>query len=315
MNQFSFVIPLHNEEKFIGQCLSSLITTLKDSDISYEIIVVDNNSIDNSYKIAQEYPVTLVQVAADRPSIVRNYGASLANSTYLTFIDGDCVVDNAWLNNILSTIEREDVGACGGPCVAPTTDNWVVTSWNPTQLKSSFSEKSKLPGANITIKSDVFKQIGGFDESLISAEDDAISKAVMKAGYLCVSDSAAVIIHLGYPNSLVDIVKKQIWHGSTQISSHGWLGDKMTLATMVWLMSFVGLIFLTSIYPQPFAALVPLAGVFGIPILFLLNRLKSHRNISLKKLVLGYVVAAGFVLGRAIGFVKEVRTLLTATAK
>lgn len=53
--KISFIIPAYNEEKYIGQCLESILLEVKDIDHDYEIIVVNNASLDNTKKEAKKF--------------------------------------------------------------------------------------------------------------------------------------------------------------------------------------------------------------------------------------------------------------------
>ena len=54
MKKISIVIPAYNEEKAIGHTLKEINDTLKNINIDYEIIVIDNNSIDRTGDIAKD---------------------------------------------------------------------------------------------------------------------------------------------------------------------------------------------------------------------------------------------------------------------
>ena len=52
MPKLSFIIPVYNGEKYINQCLNSI---LKEKEFNYEIIIVDDGSIDNSKSIIESF--------------------------------------------------------------------------------------------------------------------------------------------------------------------------------------------------------------------------------------------------------------------
>lgn len=87
----SIIIPVYNKEKYLSECIESL---LKIKEISYEIILVDDGSKDNSLKICQEYGKRLRQVkviaqANQGVSVARNTGIENADGKYITFVDAD----------------------------------------------------------------------------------------------------------------------------------------------------------------------------------------------------------------------------------
>ena len=101
----SVVIPLYNAEKYIGECLTSLlIQTFQD----FEVIVVDDCSTDNSVKIVEEYAPKFdgllklahtEQNSGSGGSVPRNIGLKLSRGEYVYFMDADDFV----LGNALET--------------------------------------------------------------------------------------------------------------------------------------------------------------------------------------------------------------------
>ena len=69
----SIIVPLYNEEQFIGKCLESLVECEYPSN-KKEIIVVDNGSCDSSFEIASEFDVTLLKIVDVKVGAVRNFG-------------------------------------------------------------------------------------------------------------------------------------------------------------------------------------------------------------------------------------------------
>lgn len=107
----SVVVTVHNNEKYIEKCLSSIIS----SDYSnIEIIVVDNNSSDNTgvvcSKYTNEYPFIKYIKAADKegPSYARNIGLSHCNGFYVSFVDGDDYVDNSFFTNLIQSMNNNN---------------------------------------------------------------------------------------------------------------------------------------------------------------------------------------------------------------
>lgn len=85
----SVIVPAYNEEKGIGQVLTGLSRVLADSGLSYEVIVVDDGSSDNTAGIAEGHPdVTLI-----RHRYNRGYGAALKTGIRHTHFDLICITD------------------------------------------------------------------------------------------------------------------------------------------------------------------------------------------------------------------------------
>lgn len=91
MPKISIIVPVYNVEKYLGQCLDSILAqTYKD----IEIIVIDDGSTDNSYQIAQEYAgrdgrIRLIHQENKGLVATRDVGIALAKGEWIGFVDSD----------------------------------------------------------------------------------------------------------------------------------------------------------------------------------------------------------------------------------
>lgn len=91
MVEFSIIIPIYNSEKFLKECLDSVINQ-KFKDI--EIICVDDGSTDKSKEILEEYKkndnsVKVIEQTHQGQGIARNKGLEIAQGKYINFLDSD----------------------------------------------------------------------------------------------------------------------------------------------------------------------------------------------------------------------------------
>lgn len=90
MPKFSIIIPVYNVEKYIKKCIESVFNQTDDS---YEVIVVNDGSNDNSIDLIKDYNVKLINQTNKGLSAARNIGAKEANGEYLIFLDSDDYID------------------------------------------------------------------------------------------------------------------------------------------------------------------------------------------------------------------------------
>ena len=98
----SVIIPMYNVEKYVGQCLGSLLSqTFQD----FEVIVVDDCSTDNGIKVVENYiprfkgklKIAKLDKNSGSAAIPRNMGLRLCRGKYISFIDpDDLIVNNAF---------------------------------------------------------------------------------------------------------------------------------------------------------------------------------------------------------------------------
>jgi glycosyltransferase involved in cell wall biosynthesis len=113
--RFSVVIPAVNEEAEIGRCLSSLAE--QDFEGSYEVIVVDNNSTDDTAAIAHNLGATVVFEGHPGVCSARQRGTEVARGEIVVSTDADTTFDPGWLSRIEETFGREPSNvAVTGPC-------------------------------------------------------------------------------------------------------------------------------------------------------------------------------------------------------
>ena len=105
--KISVIIPVYNVEKYIRQCLESVIDqTLKD----IEIIIVNDGTRDNSMEIVEEYisdeRIKIINKENGGLSSARNAGMKEAKGKYICFIDSDDFIENIMLEELYNKIEK-----------------------------------------------------------------------------------------------------------------------------------------------------------------------------------------------------------------
>ena len=105
----SVIIPVYNVEKYLRQCLDSVVNqTFKD----IEIIVINDCSPDNSLQIIKDYQqkddrIVLIDLKQNVGiGLVRNEGLKIAKGKYVTFIDSDDWLANDYVEVLYNTIEK-----------------------------------------------------------------------------------------------------------------------------------------------------------------------------------------------------------------
>ena len=107
---FSVIIPVYNAEKYLAQCVDSLL----DQDFSdFELLLVDDGSPDGSGVLCDEYAakderVQVIHQANAGPTPARRRGLERARGEYICFVDADDWVKPAYFRTIKSYIDRYD---------------------------------------------------------------------------------------------------------------------------------------------------------------------------------------------------------------
>lgn len=112
----SAVILTWNSEKYIKRCLNSLIADFKNSNLDFEILVVDNGSTDNTRKILDEYKSRgeIEPISLDRntgTTYSRNLAIKKAKGEFILILDSDTEVKSGTVNKLLFKLkESEKIG-------------------------------------------------------------------------------------------------------------------------------------------------------------------------------------------------------------
>lgn len=109
------IIPLYNNEQYIGRCVESLLMQNYDN---YKIIIVDDGSTDCSFDIALKYEsekVNIYRKANGGPSSARNFGIEHCSkdSEYLLFVDSDDIVSPDYVSTMVKNAAIDRLVICG----------------------------------------------------------------------------------------------------------------------------------------------------------------------------------------------------------
>ena len=208
----SIIIVNYKGGDYLGKCLSSI---LRQAYLDYEVLVVDNASLDGSIEyVEREFPE--VRVVKNEINwgfgYANNLGAKHATGDYLVFLNPDTTVREDWLGELVEALQNSPATGLATPKILlqkePNKINTCGNEMHYTGLTlcrgigepaSSFSEVEEvnaISGAAFVIKRYIFEEIGGFDESFFTYVEDAdLSWRARLAGYRCMYVPSAVVYH------------------------------------------------------------------------------------------------------------------------
>ncbi|MCC6025960.1 MAG: glycosyltransferase [Caldimicrobium sp.] len=211
----SIVIPVYNKFEYTYNCLKS-IRENTDEDISYEIIIADDCSNDETQFIHKYVKgVTIIRNPRNL-GFLRNINNAnrLARGEYLVLLNNDTIVSKGWLKELIETFKRDNrIGIVGPKFLTP--DGRLLeaggiiwrdgTGWNygrgddPSLPEYNYlKEVDYISGACIVIKKELWNAIGGFDDRYAPAyfEDSDLAFECRKRGYKVVYQPKVEIIHI-----------------------------------------------------------------------------------------------------------------------
>ena len=211
--EVSIVIPVYNQFGYTYNCLRSI---LKNSGgVHYEIIIADDCSTDLTKNIEEIVEgITIIRNEQNMRFLLScNNAAKYASGRYILFLNNDTQVLENWLQPLLDLAEADErIGMVGSKLIYPDGRLqeaggiiwWDGHAWNygngenPEQPEFNYvKEVDYISGASIMIRTDLWKEIGGFDERFAPAycEDSDLAFEVRKHGYKVVYQPKSEVVH------------------------------------------------------------------------------------------------------------------------
>ena len=189
----SLIIPAYNEEGYLPACLDAVIQNVAGKAI--EIIVVDNNSTDNTKQVVSRYPgVTYVFEPRKGITRARQCGFLKASGDILAYVDADTRPPPGWIEQIWEQYgARDDLACLSGPYSFYDLSgirNAISVGWFIAARPFYAIIGYIIVGGNFAIRRDVLEKMGGFDSSIeFYGEDVDIAKRSGKHGKVIFSSS------------------------------------------------------------------------------------------------------------------------------
>ncbi len=184
----SFIIPTFNEERALEKTLTSLLSYSGE----HETIVSDDKSTDATVTIAKKYTDKVVVNERNEHNIAanRNRGAKLAKGEYLVFVDSDVTIpdSNRFFKKAEEVFRSKKIVALTvfnrvEPLLETTGDKIIIGFFNYFfLLLNNFLYLGASSGKFQMIRADAFWEVQGFDENLITGEDQDLFRRLSKKG-------------------------------------------------------------------------------------------------------------------------------------
>lgn len=287
-----------NEGKNIYNTLKNILSQSFDSE-SYEIIVVDGNSDDNTreiatrildnssvkHKVLNEVDLGFYGHCFARNLVIDNSDSS---SRYIAFTDADCTVDYDWLNILYNAVRKTDetVAGAGGPRLIAETKNkkelvinaflttFLASGGNPAFSKSNVKYVKSIANYNALYKKNIISKFR-YDDNLIMSDDNELNFRLRRAGYRFLNVPDARVWH-HETNSIKEFAVNMFHYGvniSNTVKKHR---SFVTLNVPLTVTFILYLIFLLPLY----LLLGPLA--FIPLLLYIIFALAVYIEVSLK---------------------------------
>lgn len=245
MVKLSVIIVNYNVTQLLKNCLVSIERYLEN--ISCEVIVIDNNSTDSSWKnLITEFPKFhfIASETNDGFAKANNRAIQSAKGEYLLILNPDTEIEGFYMKEILDFADSKPNFGCLGVRMHDAEGNFLpeskrsvpdmfnsfeklFTRFKNTKAKSYYrndigefeiSEVEVITGAFFLVKNKVYHAIGGLDEKyFMYGEDIDICYTLLNNGYQNYYYGKASILHHKGESTVKDEVYLERFYGAMQI--------------------------------------------------------------------------------------------------
>jgi glycosyltransferase involved in cell wall biosynthesis len=235
----SVVIPCRNAERTLGTQLGALARESWNE--PWEVVVADNGSTDATTAVAETFRDRLQALrivdASERAGVAFARNRAVAESTgeLIAFCDADDEVGSGWLAAMGEALV-ESVFVAARPEYATLNPPWIHESWDPPPEDGLRTHRFPpylryAGGGCLGIRRAVHDELGGFDESLPSCEDDDYCFRVQRAGYDLVAVPRAVV-HIRLRTRARDLFSQARWYAEGEARLQRKFGGAVTARTL-----------------------------------------------------------------------------------
>lgn len=224
----SIIICTYNREKYIAAAIDSMVKQSLNKNL-FEVIVIDNNSTDDSKAIAiasqqtnSSYNISVISELNQGLSFARNRGAKEAKGTWVSYLDDDAIAEPDFLQITLDAINANpDYKAFGGkifPLYVDGEPRWMnkyinafVGHYDLGDNIMDFPNGKYPRGSNMTIALSAFEAIQGFNTDLgrkgnkgLASEEKDFFERFQLAGFKMQYTPSAIVHHVIERHRLTD---------------------------------------------------------------------------------------------------------------
>jgi glycosyltransferase involved in cell wall biosynthesis len=230
----SVVVCTYNRASYLRRMLTSFVAQPHRSSIAHELIVVDNNSTDETASVVEsfvrDHGVRSVIESKQGLSHARNRGIEETTGEFVAFLDDDVLVDPAWLEQLATCARETNAAVIGGR--SSLVFEQEPEAWLGRDFRKQLSEVDlgderrpvrqgeRLFGLNLTFRRDALLKAGAFDpalgrtgSNLLAGEEIVMIDQIAAAGGAVYYEPRAVVGHIIAPDRVQWSYFERLSHG------------------------------------------------------------------------------------------------------
>ncbi len=200
----SVVVPTHDRPEGL-RCLLKTLAAQAYPAGAFDVIVAQDGGDDQTKTIIDETrrdataPIKHVRHDRSSAAATRNLGASIAGGDYLLFVDDDCEVDRNWIERTVAVFEKHpEAGEVAARIVGGSSRFFArchdYARYYPS-MQSKAAERTFACGCAFGIRRSLFEELGGFDESIKTGEDEDLGLRMQAKGFKTLFRPECIVHH------------------------------------------------------------------------------------------------------------------------
>ena len=179
MKKISIIVPIYNAEKYLDECIQSVLNEI---DESVELLLIDDGSEDDSWNICKRYKRENIRVFNNKNhgvSYSRNFGIEIAQGDFILFLDADDFLLKGWKRAIDKALENDfDVGyfTCSKMAISKLDILDSMIGFPSCSLKNMAGILDKIYRRKFILDNKI-----RFNENIINGEDELFNIQVILA--------------------------------------------------------------------------------------------------------------------------------------
>lgn len=220
----SVIVPVYNKWNLTRACLTSVVQTSVGSGVTYEVILADDGSTDETIRAAEIFPGLRIVKTSKNLGFLRNCNnaAKQARGRYILLLNNDTIVLPGWLESLHCTMEQDpSIAIVGSKLLYPddhiqeagggllsNADGVSIGRWSwvgernlPVRRREPIfnirRESDYISGASILVRKSFWDSVGGFDERYRNAycEDSDLAMTARSKGLRVVYEPESEVIY------------------------------------------------------------------------------------------------------------------------
>lgn len=192
----SIIVPVYNDPDGIRQTIKALLEQSYPKD-RYEILVVDNNSVDTTAEVIKSFPVIYLEEKNIQSSYAaRNQAIQIARGDIFAFTDSGCIPERNWLKNGIESMQDKTVALGVGKITFFSHNDrmnvYEIYDSSAFLQQHLYVECNFGATANVFARKDDIERVGRFRDDLISGGDKDLGQRLSKIGTVKYLDNAIV---------------------------------------------------------------------------------------------------------------------------